>query len=348
MHIILVADFTSNSSLNSQSGPNALADGMLSQIQWWHNANSEVLPLSKLNPLRTFMQWKNSRQMDTYIGAELDKRYEEYKTDPNSVSGVSVIDLVFRAYLSGPYKSSTPPQKLDKDFRALAIRQIRLFVFAGHDSTASSICYTFHALSKNAGALARLRAEHDQVLGTDPAAAAHKIAANPRLVNELPFTLAVIKEAMRMHPPAGASRDGVPGVNLTDDAGNQCPTDDTILWVLHNEVHTWEKYWVRGNEFLPERWTVGEEHELYPWPGTWRPFEMGPRNCIAQAMVLVELRVVLACLARTFDVRPAYEEWDGIRGVKGVRVKGERAYQVEQGAAHPVGGYPCRVTLVES
>jgi cytochrome P450 len=343
-----VADLRcSNSSLGSQNGYNPLADGMLSQIQWWHNANNELNPLAKLNFVRAFMQWKNSRQMNLYIGAELDKRYEEFKKDPNSAQSVSVVDLVLRAYLSGPYKSSSPPARLDAEFRALAIRQIRLFVFAGHDSTASSICYIFHALSKHPEVLARLRKEHDEVLGSDPTVAASKLSGNPRLVNNLNYTLAVIKEAMRLFPPAGASRDGESGINLTDDAGSSCPTDDTILWILHGEVHQWEKYWVRGAEFLPERWMVPANHELYPSPGTWRPFEIGPRNCIAQAMVLVELRVVLACLARTFDVKPAYDEWDVTRGAKGNRlVHGERAYQIERGASHPAGGYPCRVTLV--
>lgn len=324
---------------------------MLSQIQWWHNANNELNPLAKLNFVRASMQWKNGRQMNQYIGDELDKRYEEYKQDgSSSAPGVSVIDLVLRAYLSGPYKSTSPPTKLDKEFRSLAIRQIRLFVFAGHDSTASAICYIFHALSKHPEALARLRQEHDQVLGleSDPAIAGRKIAENPRLVNDLPYTLAIIKEAMRLYPPAGASRDGVSGVDVTNDAGSPCPTDGTILWIMHREVHQWEKYWVRGSEFLPERWLVSSDHELYPVPGAWRPFEVGPRNCIAQAMVMVELRVLLACLARTFDVKPAYDELDVKRGAKGdcLLVYGERAYQIEKGASHPVGGYPCQVTLV--
>jgi cytochrome P450 len=322
---------------------------MLSQIQWWHNANNEMNPLAKLNFVRAFMQWKNGRQMDQYIGAELDKRYEEYKTNPKSAHGVSVVDLVLRAYLSGPYKSSSPPARLDDEFRALAIRQIRLFVFVGHDSTASTICYTFHMLSKHPEVLSRLRKEHDDVLGPDPAAAGSKISENPRLINNLNYTFAVIKEVLRLFPPAGASRDGESGVNLTDDVGNQLPTDNTILWVLHGPVHRSDKYWVRGDEFLPERWLVSDNHELHPRPGTWRPFEVGPRNCIAQAMVLVELRVVLACLVRTFDVKPAYDEWDANRGAKGSRlVRGERVYQVERGAAHPIGGYPCHVTLVES
>jgi cytochrome P450 len=119
----------------------------------------------------------------------------------------------------------------------MAIRQVRLFIFAGYDSTASVICYCFHYLSKYPKVLARLRAEHDEVLGLDPTSAAAKLSEDPRLVNNLPYTLAVIKEVMRMFPPAGTTRAGKPGVSTTDDAGNICPTDDAILWILHIEMH---------------------------------------------------------------------------------------------------------------
>lgn len=318
---------------------------MLSQIRW-HNPNAEVNPLSHLNFVRFFVHWKNGRQMDRYIGAELDKRYAEYQADPGSTKSKAVIDLVLQAYMNGPEKPSSTSKSLDPSFRAFAIRQIRLFVFAGHDSTSSVICYTFHLLSKHPDILARLREEHDRVLGPDPAAAGALLSANPRLVNSLVYTLAVIKESMRLFAPAGTTRAGKPNVSITDDAGNVLPTDDAILWILHVEMHRSAKYWPQPDTFLPDRWLVGPEHELYPKPGAWRPFEHGPRNCIAQALVLVELRVVLACLVRDFEVQPAYDEWDKKHPRKGIMLyRGERAYQVEEGAAHPAAHYPCRVKL---
>ncbi|KAF1957230.1 sterigmatocystin biosynthesis P450 monooxygenase StcS [Byssothecium circinans] len=336
-----------NTSLGSQKGYNALADGMLGQTRW-HNPNAEINPFSQFDFVRKLIHWKNGGQMDKYIGAELDKRYEEYKASPNGESSksASVIDLVLRAYISGNESSKSPPRQLDATFRAMAIRQVRLFIFAGYDSTASVICYCFHYLSKTPNVLGRLRAEHDQVLGLDPASAASALCKDPRLVNNLPYTLAVIKEVMRMFPPAGTTRAGKPGVSTTDDAGNLCPTDDAILWILHVEMHRSPKYWMQPDDFLPERWLVGPQHELYPRPGAWRPFELGPRNCIGQALVLVELRVILACLIRTFDISPAYDEWDVRHPSNGIKLyRGERAYQVEQGAAHPNAGYPCRIKL---
>ncbi|OAX82916.1 hypothetical protein ACJ72_02723 [Emergomyces africanus] len=342
--IDLIGKSILNSSLGAQRGYNALADGMLSQIQW-HDGNATINPLNHLNFLRNFMHWKNGRQMDQYIGAELDKRYREYRADPDGTDSNSVMDLVLQAYMD---KSSPPPEKLDANFRTFAIRQIRLFVFAGHDSTSTVICYCFHLLHKNPEALARLRAEHDKVLGPNPAAAAAVIKENPRVLNSLQYTLAVIKEAMRLFPPAGTTRAGKPGVNVTDDAGNICPTDNTILWILHLEMQVSEKYWMKPDAFLPERWLVSSDHELHPSPGAWRPFEHGPRNCVAQALPLLELRIILACLVRTFEIVPAYDEWDAKHPVKGTKHhRGERVYLVPSGAAHPAARYPCHVKLAE-
>ncbi|KAK4225251.1 hypothetical protein QBC38DRAFT_457456 [Podospora fimiseda] len=68
--------------------------------------------------------------MDKNIGAELDNRYETYKANPPNISASkSAIDLVIQAYMTS--RQQPPPAKLDPEFRAVAIRQIRLFIFAG-------------------------------------------------------------------------------------------------------------------------------------------------------------------------------------------------------------------------
>lgn len=60
---------------------------------------------------------------------------------------------------------------------------------------------------------------------------------------------------------------------------------------------------------------------------------------------MTTLRVVLALICREFEFRDAYGEWDEMHPGKGGVYKGERVYQMESGAAHPVERYPCRVVL---
>lgn len=59
-------------------------------------------------------------------------------------------------------KTETEPRELKSDFRNFPARQTRLFVFAGYDSTSSTIYYIFHLLATNPRVL-HLRVEHDKV-----------------------------------------------------------------------------------------------------------------------------------------------------------------------------------------
>lgn len=166
-----------NASLEAQKGYNVLADSMLSQIRW-HQPNAEANPLGHLDFVRRLVEWRNGRQMDRYISSELDKRFLEYRTDPSDKRQKSVMDLVLHAYIS--QSGEEKPEKLDPEFRAFAIRQTRLFVFTGHDSTSSTICYAFHLLSQNPDALKRIRSEHDEVLGNDVSKAPTLLEKTPK------------------------------------------------------------------------------------------------------------------------------------------------------------------------
>jgi hypothetical protein len=61
---------------------------------------------------------------------------------------------------------------------------------------------------------------------------------------------------------------------------------------------------------------------------------------------MTELKVVLAHVVRDFEFQDTYEEWDRKNGRTDLReVFGERAFQIEEGSAHPSDHYPCRVSL---
>ena len=111
-------------------------------------------------------------------------------------------------------------------------------------------------------------------------------------------------------------------------------------------MHRAPAYWVRPDDFLSERWLAECSDELRPMKEAYRALEIGPRNCVAQGFVMTELRVIMACIVRQFDFKPAYDEWDRLHPRQGLRTyRGERVYQTEEGAAHPVEHYSCRVAI---
>lgn len=213
-------------------------------------------------------------------------------------------------------------------------------------------------LAKHPDWLKKLREEHDEVFGRDPANATGLLKDTPSLLNSCKLTLAFIKETLRLYAPAGTMRGGLPGVTVTDLQGNEQPMDYTAANVLHQALHLNPRVWPRAHDFLPERFLVGPEHELHPDPASYRPFEQGPRNCIGQTLVYNELRIAVILTCRDLEIRDAYDDFDAKResqlgtwgrwkrAVFGEPLKtlhGDRAYQTDSGGAHPVDGYPCYV-----
>lgn len=317
------------------------------QIRWL-TFGADVNPFKRYNPLRPLVHWYNSQRMNRYVSREFDTRMANYQ-DLDSFQSFhqtkTVIDLALAAYLSAnPEKE--PTKTVDATFKNFAMSQIKLFLFSGHDTTSSSICYIFYVLSLNPSELGRVCAEHDEILGSDLDKTASLITQDPFLLNQLPYTLAVIKETLRMYPAVSSARAGEPGFNVTDDQGRQFPTDGFLVWANCQTVQRDPTYWPRPDEFLPERWLVPPNDPLHPVKGAWRPFEYGPRNCIGQELAMIEMKVVMVMTLRKFHIKPVYEEMDhGRLFGKAVRtVYGERGYQIQR--AQPSDDLPCRVDKV--
>ncbi|KAF2183336.1 cytochrome P450 [Zopfia rhizophila CBS 207.26] len=329
---------TLNKRLHAQRGGDALVSAMRNTLDW-HFLGELRTPLVRWSPLIRLIAWYNGRKMNHYIAAELDKRFTEWKSGAVSPSANrTAIDLAIADYLS-KRKDKAEEDRLDPDFKDWAVVQLRMLFFVAHDSTSATICYIFYLLSKNATALQKLRDEHEQVLGTKLADVPNLLREQPQLLNKLPYTTAVIKETLRIFPPASGFRIGKPGVDLEDDDGSRYPTEDTRVWVLHSRLHNHPKYWKDPEIFTPERWLVGPEDPLYPRRGAWRPFEFGPRNCLGQALSMLDLKVTLCMTARRFDINDAYDEWDKLKGITRVRTFfGERAYQCGNGGGRSA---PC-------
>ena len=226
---------------------------------------------------------------------------------------------------------------------------MKLFLFSGHDTTSSTVCYVLYLLYAYPHVLSCLRKEHNDVIGPDPSQVAIRISENPYLLNQLPYTTAVIKESMRLFPAASTTRSGEPSFTITDPRnGLRYPANpNTLIWLVSHACQHDPAFWPHANEFLPERWLAKEGEELCPNPGAWRPFEHGPRACIGKELSMVELRIVVCLVARRFDICTAYEELDAEVDKKGMKmgrirtIDGQRAYQVGKG--EPSAFLPCRV-----
>ena len=213
---------------------------------------------------------------------------------------------------------------------------------------------SYHILQKHPAELAKVRQELDDVFGAGVSAGG-QLKENPYLANQLEYTLAVIKEILRLWPAASGSRMGRKGFFIKHPTtGEMIDTDGILIWIVNMAMQRDKRIWGDDvDEFKPERF-LPENADKLP-PNAWRPFERGPRNCIGQELAMIEMKVMLAMTLREFDIRSAYDELnklmnDGTMWAKDSsyrrgpqEVFGERMHQILLGAAKPSEGMPARI-----
>lgn len=249
---------------------------------------------------------KNNRVLHDVL---MPKVHDRIASGAQAGKTQTIVDLALRQFEveSTGGKGAQP----DAKFLDILLSNLKVFIFAGHDTTATTICWMFKRLGDNPDILARMRAEHTALLGPNAEGAHEVILASPHLLYALPYTLAVIKETLRMYPLAGTLRDGTADYFLTIPGSSfQYPTEGFAMWDGVLAVQTRPDLWPQASEFIPERWLVPVDDPLYPYKDAWRPFGMGLRNCIGQELALTELRLVAVLVVRSFDIEEAWSEWD--------------------------------------
>ncbi|MCB9681200.1 MAG: cytochrome P450 [Alphaproteobacteria bacterium] len=180
--------------------------------------------------------------------------------------------------------------------------------FAGHETTARTMTFTWYALAANPEATARLHDELDRVLG-DRAPTVDDLF-------QLPYTLQVVKEVLRLYPAAPFYvRDA-----LADDTigGFDVPAGTPVMLSPYY-THRHPAFWPDPERFDPDRWTP--EREAAQHRHAYHPFAAGPRTCIGNNFSLLESHLLLAVLAHRFAprLRPGYRarwETQGVLSLK--------------------------------
>jgi cytochrome P450 len=160
---------------------------------------------------------------------------------------------------------------------------------AGHETTTNALNWTWYLLSQNPEVEACLHAELDEVLA----------GRAPTLDDRLPYTEMVIREVLRLYPPAWLLNFRQPIADVTV-GGCRIPKGSLIFlspYVLHRDPRWFEQ----PERFWPERWKNDLEKRIPRY--AFFPFGGGPRVCVGNAFALMELRLVLATAAQRYRLR---------------------------------------------
>ena len=257
-----------------------------------------VVPTAQWAPTPTNLRLRSTRRRLDAISSELiAQRRTRCRPAPAGAHGDDLLGLL-----------------LDSDLTDAEIRnELVTMVIAGHETVAAALAWTLMLLAEHQPAQDRLRAE---------------LAAHPGVVSmlghreALPWTRAVVDEALRLFPPAWALSRRAQRPDVI--GGHQVPAGTLVIispWLVHRRAESWSD----PLAFRPERFlgtATGRSGYL--------PFGQGPRLCIGREFALGEMVLVLSRLLAKHRV-------DLPRGWS-------RPAAQAKVAVHPRGGMPLLVT----
>jgi cytochrome P450 len=189
---------------------------------------------------------------------------------------------------------------VDEDGAFMNDKQLRdevatLFA-AGHETTSNALSWTWFLLAQHPEVEAKLHAELDEVLaGRQPT-----LADLPNL----PYSLQIIKEAMRLYPPAWIL-NGRTTLEDVEIGGYIVPKGSTVF-VSPYVMHRLPQYFEKPEAFTPERFTPEFEKSLPKF--AYMPFGGGTRVCIGNAFAMMEAQLLLASIAQKYRLAIAQRE----------------------------------------
>jgi cytochrome P450 len=170
--------------------------------------------------------------------------------------------------------------------------EVTTFLLAGQETTSLALTWTWYLLSQHPAVLATLQAEVDALTDLrDP-------SRQDGQLMHLPYARMVIDEALRLYPPAwGFSRQAMGD----DEVGGYRLPRGWLAFVSPYVLHRLPAYWEDPERFDPERFSP--ERSASRPKFVYLPFGAGPRQCIGNHFALLEAQVIVAVLARRFQLR---------------------------------------------
>ncbi len=214
---------------------------------------------------------KHVEKLDEVIEEEIAERRRW------PAGGEAILDLLVHAEADGQRFS---PREIRDHLVTL--------LFAGHDTTAATVAWLFASIGRNRHIYDRLEQEIDDVLGgREPSA--------QELFNELPYLDQVVKETLRLYPPAWFG----PRMARKEFRiyGYRIPAGTHVSycsWATHRMPELFED----PEAFDPDRFQESKCRAMEP--GAYVPFGRGPRTCIGMRFGELEAKILTVVLMQRF------------------------------------------------
>ena len=179
----------------------------------------------------------------------------------------------------------------DEEGKQLSNKELRdevmTLLLAGYDTTANVLTWTLMLLAQNPETEAKIAAEVASVVAE----------RSPTIddIPQLPYTEMVLKESMRLYPPAWIlGRELIRDCNI----GGYDFSRGTVIYFSQWAVHRSVRFYRDPEQFNPERWMNNLEQRLPRC--AYFPFGAGARICIGKAFSMMEATLMLTRTIQKF------------------------------------------------
>lgn len=232
-------------------------------------------------PLPSHRKFQTAKEtLENFLDEVIRERRAAKQSNPDQRSG-DLLDMLLEAR-----DDETGAVMNDTQVRS----EVATIYAAGHETTALALTWTWYALMQHPDKLKRLQEEVDTVLqGRTPTMAD---------LPNLPYTLAVLEESMRLYPPVPLT---VRMSNEDQAIGNFHIPKQTLVAIAMMNIHRHPDFWPRAEVFEPERFLPENKASLNR--NAYMPFLTGPHMCIGVNFALMEGQLLLAAMAQHYTMQ---------------------------------------------
>uniref|UniRef100_A0A6Q2X6U9 Cytochrome P450 3A n=1 Tax=Esox lucius TaxID=8010 RepID=A0A6Q2X6U9_ESOLU len=168
------------------------------------------------------------------------------------------------------------------------LSQAMIFIFAGYETTSSTMSFLAYNLAVNPHVMTKLQEEIDTVFP-------NKAPIQYEALMQMEYLDSVLNESLRLYPIA-ARLERVTKKTVEIN-GIIIPKDCVVLvptWTLHRDPEIWSD----PEEFKPERFSKENKESIDPY--SYMPFGAGPRNCIGMRFALIMIKLAMVEILQSY------------------------------------------------
>uniref|UniRef100_A0A671U231 unspecific monooxygenase n=2 Tax=Sparus aurata TaxID=8175 RepID=A0A671U231_SPAAU len=225
------------------------------------------------------------RSTTTFFQGFVEKVRAERNGSSHQNSGDFLQNMINTQAANGPTNKTQNKGLTDHEI----ISQVTMLLFAGYETSATTLVLLAYSLARNPEVMKRLQVEIDS---TFP----NKGPVQYEALMQMEYLDSVVSECLRLYPPAGRlERIAKETVKIN---GVTIPKNMLVMipvYALHHDPELWPE----PEEFKPDRFSKQNKQNINQY--TYLPFGFGPRNCIGMRFALVMLKLALVEVLQNYS-----------------------------------------------